>query len=77
MEKKQMKDQMTADMEQLTEAVEQAAKAMREVTSRLNKTMQYRDVNWEINRWTEACEELETANAVFQATFNEWITAAQ
>jgi hypothetical protein len=50
---------------------------MREVTSRLNKTMQYRDVNWNIDRWTVACEELETAIAVFQATFDEWVTAAQ
>jgi hypothetical protein len=40
-----MKDEMTADMERQTEAVEQAAKTMREVTSWQNKTIHYQDVN--------------------------------
>jgi hypothetical protein len=66
-----MKAQMTLDMERQTEAVEQVAKTLHEVSSWLNKTSHYQDVNWDVGRWTKACDELETAIAVFEATFND------
>jgi hypothetical protein len=52
------------DMLALTVAVEEAARALREVISQLKATYYHYDIaDWDTDRWTDVCEKLETAIA--------------
>ena len=71
-----MKNQ-SEDMLALTVAVEEAGCALREVISRLKVTYYHYDIaDWDLSRWVGACEQLESAIAIYQAMMNDWVIAA-
>ena len=61
----------------LTVAVEQATGALREVIRLLKASYyHYEIVQWDTDRWLEACDQLQNAIAIYDAVMNDWVIAA-